>query len=94
MTATLRLHSADRVTDQRLAAAGVVELGDVGLPIAVTLAETGHPRIGYDVSETRLADMDIENVRVDLVAANRARLTQQVAGQQCESAPAQQRTPQ
>ncbi|WNG92964.1 nucleotide sugar dehydrogenase [Mycobacterium sp. ITM-2016-00318] len=50
----------------------VVGLGYVGLPTALSLADHGAAIVGYDVSETRLAD--IKSARVDLLARDRARL--------------------
>jgi nucleotide sugar dehydrogenase len=52
----------------------VVGLGYVGLPTALSLADHGARIIGYDVSETRLAD--IKSGRVDLLERDHQRLTQ------------------
>ena len=50
----------------------VVGLGYVGLPTALSLADHGARIIGYDVSETRLAD--IKSARVDLLGRDHQRL--------------------
>jgi UDP-N-acetyl-D-glucosamine dehydrogenase len=54
----------------------VVGLGYVGLPTALSLADHGARIIGYDVSETRLAD--IKASRVDLLERDHARLNAQL----------------
>jgi nucleotide sugar dehydrogenase len=55
-----------------LSQVAVVGLGYVGLPTALALHEAGHPVLGIDVSEQRLAD--IRTGTVDLLARDRARL--------------------
>lgn len=51
----------------------VVGLGYVGLPTALSLADGGAQIIGYDVSESRLAD--IKSGQVDLSSPDRVRLS-------------------
>lgn len=51
----------------------VVGLGYVGLPTALSLADHGARITGYDISETRLAD--IKSARVDLLVRDHQRLS-------------------
>jgi nucleotide sugar dehydrogenase len=57
---------------ERSALVGIVGLGYVGLPTALSLADSGVAVIGYDISEARLAA--IKDRRVDLLDADRERL--------------------
>ena len=53
-------------------AVGVVGLGYVGLPTALSLTEAGMAVVGYDVNESRLAAIKAQ--QIDLLPADHARL--------------------
>ncbi|MFD4190789.1 nucleotide sugar dehydrogenase [Amycolatopsis thermoflava] len=74
MTSVLLPQSGDHSHEAEVGSASVavVGLGYVGLPTALSLAETGRAVIGVDISETRLAD--IKAGRADLLPADRRRL--------------------
>ena len=58
----------------------VVGLGYVGLPTALSLADHGAEIIGFDISESRLAE--IKSRRVDLLVRDRERLMRHLQGEQ------------
>ncbi len=57
----------------------VVGLGYVGLPTALSLADHGAEIIGFDISESRLAE--IKSRRVDLLDRDRERLARHLQGE-------------
>jgi nucleotide sugar dehydrogenase len=62
----------DALGDPRSSTVGIIGLGYVGLPTAIAFANAGHPVVGCDLSEGRLAD--IKAGRADLLELDRVDL--------------------
>jgi len=74
ITATSRSESLTAGHDRERMRVGVVGLGYVGLPTALSFAGSGADVVGFDVDEARLAA--IKDARVDLLPRDHARLVE------------------
>jgi len=68
-----RLEDLRALIDDGSARVGVVGLGYVGLPMALEFAKAGHPVVGFDVDEEKIASIQegrsyIEDVASDDIA--------------------------
>lgn len=60
-----------RAIDDKTATVGIVGLGYVGLPLALTFAEQGFPVLGFDVDATKVKALEAGGSYLDHIAAER-----------------------